>query len=196
MCMSEKVDAFRATLTRAVASGVVRSEFGTVPGGSEYLRLGCPGGFHPPAPFWRLEAAQAPIVMYFGFVPNFTPADLMCKVVAQGEAVPDGAGASVQFNGDLSYRAVAPGVWALCHHGRVTVRHSVSRARLLSALDEAAPGVSRFFGGLDVRAWPLELGRTDGLPAMLDATLVWAYGLEQAKRSLRGEGLLPPLLPA
>jgi hypothetical protein len=190
--MHENAEAFHQILDAALATLPQMTSLGRVVG-TDTLHFGAPSGSHREATFWRFERGGSPHVLHFGFVPNFTPHDLMCKVSLAGEMPSDGAGASIQFNGSESFRAVAGGGIGIQHHGRVTVTHAISRADLVARMTEVAPEVVGHFGGIDERRFPLALGTTSDLPSLVDSLLVWCFGVEQVKRSLREQPLLPPL---
>jgi hypothetical protein len=130
--------------------------------------------------------------MTFAFYDNFTHDDLICKVGPIGETA--GTGATIQFNGNESMVACGTRVVALCHHGLITVRHRISRAQLVETIIKKAPDAVQQLGGLDSEeGWPLQLGTTADFPELIDRIFVYAYSVEQAKRSLRGENPLPRL---
>lgn len=190
--MHENAEAFHQILDAALATLPQTTPLGRVVG-TDTLRLGAPSGSHEEAEFWRFECRESPHTLHFGVVPNFTPHDLMCKVSLSGEMPAVGAGASIQFNGNESFRAIGGGDIGIEHHGLVTVGQRISRANLVARVTEVAPEVVRHFGGIDERKFPLALGTTSDLPALVDALLVWCFGVEQVKRSLREQPLLPPL---
>jgi len=137
--------------------------------------------------------------MLFSFYSNFTEADLICKVVARGESVAPGAGATIQFNGDDCI-VVDGARLSLQHSGRVTVKAALGRAKLVEAIRDSAPEADDALGGLDAaHGWPLRLGSLQDLAALLQRLEVYAFAVEQAKRSIRREPLLPtsvaPALP-
>ena len=129
--------------------------------------------------------------MLLGFQKNFTPDDLFCKVIPIGEDLYEGAGASVQFNGDIC-TADEAGEVVLTHPGRVTVTSAVSRADLINAIRRVAPDADSALGGLDpAHGWPLRLGDTANVSALPDRLFIYGYAVEQAKRSMRNESSLP-----
>ena len=132
--------------------------------------------------------------MLFAFYQNFTPNDLICKVLAAGQDVRPGEGASIQFNADRCVRAAGRKAWGLAHHGRVTAGETISRDRLVHPIAGVVPAARQLLGDLTLKsAWPVTLGRTSDPAAMLDRLFVYAYCVEQGKRSIRSEKLLPSL---
>ena len=86
--MTEKAsDVLRRCFSASLASFPFATAFGRVVS-IEPLQLGAPSGSHPGATFWRYEARATPHVFHFGFVPNFTPDDLMCKVSIEVRRAP------------------------------------------------------------------------------------------------------------
>lgn len=188
--MREHAEAFRRILETALKSLPQKTALGSIVG-TEILRLGAPSKTHDEASFWRFESARTSHVLHFGFVNNFTPHDLMSKVSVAKEMPRHGAGASIQFNGDEAICQVEGGHLCLQHHGRVTVTHAIKRSDLIAQLAEVSPETIAHFGGIDEQHWPLRLGTTADLPTLIDNVFVWSFGVEQAKRSLRNEPLLP-----
>jgi len=115
-------------------------------------------------------------------------------VSTRDETPRNGAGASIQFNGDECFHPLADGNISVSHHGRVTVTHAIKRVDLVARIVDVAPETVRHFGGIDAVRWPIPLGSTADFPALIDNLFVWSCGVEQAKRSMRGESLLPSMV--
>lgn len=127
--------------------------------------------------------------MLFAFYDNFTPDDLICKIVVKERTPTDGEGATLQFNGN-EITEDGDGNPLLSHRGRVTVGGAIARAELLERISAHALEASDALGGI---GFPLILGSPSIPGTMLDRLFLYAYAIEQAKRSLRGESALPPL---
>lgn len=183
---------FRGIVTAWASSAAQTTPAGRLVGTQQNINFGFPAGGHGDIPCWTYAPRGAALVMHFGFYSNFTPDDLICKVSTSADSFRRGIGASLQFNSGLSVEADP---LRLVHSGRVTVRTSVARATLLDEMEKTAPHAVRTLGINGVDAWPIEIGRTSDLPTMLDRLFLYAYAIEQAKRSIRREAILPPLLP-
>lgn len=156
-------------------------------------QFGFRGGNHEPIACWIYRPDGSELEMRFGFYENFTPDDLICKVVPIGARIPQGEGASIQLNADQSLRARRDGELILEHSGLVTVAGKRrSRADLLKAIGQTAPDTLTNLGGLN---WPYTIGSTDDLKQLLDTLFVYAFCIAQAKRFFRGDRLLPASLP-
>lgn len=185
---------FRKYLSTEFAVRPYGCHEGTVVARAGELGLGYPGGHHEPISCWIYERKDADLDLLFGFYSNFTPDDFVTKVLNRGSVPEDGAGASVQFNGDLSVLAGAqPGRLALVHHGKVTLRTGVKRSQLVAEIERIAPRAADRLGLIGRAAWPLVIGDTGNLPQLMDRLFTYAYAVEQAKRSWRREPLLPSL---
>lgn len=88
--------------------------------------FGSKGGGHGELHCWVYQRRDTDLEMLFAFYDNFTPDDLICKVVDAGAGVRPGEGASIQFNADRCVRSVGYRAWELTHHGRVTAGEAIS----------------------------------------------------------------------
>lgn len=156
------------------------------------IRFGFPGGRHEEAECWEYRCSDEPLRMFFGFYENFTKYDLICRVVSVDEEIRPGSGATLQFNSDETVSGVPP---VLHHHGRITVRSAITRARLCELFHELAPTAALEFGIAATTRWPVTIGSINNCSQLVDRLFLYAYGVEQAKRSLRGETGLPALGP-
>lgn len=186
---------FRADLTAYLASSPTSAR-GAVLKKSRPVRFGYPGGNHRDSRVWVYRPRGVPhLEMVIGFFKNFTPDDLICKVIESGETITDGSGASIQFNANRCM-TVNSGEVALQHTGEVTLGTRLARADLLDGLRARAPqaylelGGDTFFG-----SWPVLLGTVKAPGTLLDNLFLYAYGVEQVKRHRRGEGPLPAWEP-
>jgi hypothetical protein len=128
--------------------------------------------------------------MYFAFYRNFTPHDLICKVAEAEEEIRAGSGATLQFNASKTLRGPTP---TLYHHGNTTVGTRMSRRRLIRDMRRLAPVSAASFDLSEWTTWPVLLGSSDDIDGLLDALFVYAYGIEQVKRNVRGDPRLPPI---
>jgi hypothetical protein len=160
------------------------------------VQFGAPSGSHEDTDCWIYHHGGSGLEMLFAFYSNFTPNDLICKVIRPGQEVLSGEGASVQFNANQSVAESEANVFTLSHHGRVTIGRPIERETLLNAMQEAAPQAIEMLGGLQEACpnWTVVLGNTRNVGLLIDRMFFYAYGVEQAKRSLKQEELLPPLM--
>lgn len=185
---NEVAERLHWTLNKALQPLPLATRLGRVVGLDE-LSLGFPGGSHRSAPFWRFEPVRSPVIFHFGFVPNFSWDDLMCKVSPAGLPPAVGTGASVQLNGLKSFLVEGEFI-AVAHSGSVTLGHALSRETLAADMTRLAPDVVAHFGGLQERWWPLALGSTASIPDLVDNLFLWSSGVEQVKRAHREESQL------
>lgn len=184
---------FRMTITNALAQRPLPTRAGEVQLPIREMLFGYRGGSHGFTPCWIYRRTGVDIEMMFGFYNNFTPDDLICKVLAINEEFHDGSGASLQFNGDVS-TADEHGSVALSHSGRVTIGSAIGRGNLVEAIRAAAPDAVDALGGLDgEHGWPLRLGTTSDVSSLLDRLFLYVYAVEQAKRWIREDPPLPSL---
>lgn len=187
---------FRQLLEAALSVRPFQTDQGVVTVETREIVFGSPAGAHESARCWIYKPHGAPVEMVFGFYANFTPHDLITKVVTPNVEIGPGIGASIQFNSDECI-TFEEGHFSLHHHGRVTVGHGRSRAALVTCINEQAPDADRMLGGLNpAHGWPLNLGNTSHLGDLIDRLFLYSYAVEEAKRTWRGENLLPPLGPA
>ena len=183
---------FRAAVEQALRTLPILTPAGRVAPSTVDVHMGYPGGSHDIEPAWVYERAGTTLEMAFRFYENFTPNDLICKVVVAGEYPQSGEGASVQFNSD---RCVVASELAhtLVHHGEVTVRTRVTRTMLVRAIEEICPREMDLAGikNSNPSSWPVRIGTSADVPGLLDNLFVFAYCIEQAKRRLRNESPLP-----
>ncbi len=153
------------------------------------IEFGFPGGSHDPADCWVYKRTGTSLEMLFGFYDNFTPNDLICKVIEIGEQIEPGTGGTIQFNSKLCVSLSSSGSLTLSHHGLVAVirricRHTLERAIKIVAETQWNILIS------GKSPWPLEIGTTADISSMLDDLFQSAYCVEQAKRKIRQR---PPL---
>ncbi len=184
---------FRQLLEAALSVRPFQTDQGVVTVETREIVFGSPAGAHESARCWIYKPHGAPVEMVFGFYANFTPHDLITKVVTPNVEIGPGIGASIQFNSDECI-TFEEGHFSLHHHGRVTVGHGRSRAALVTCINEQAPDADRMLGGLNpAHGWPLKLGNTSHLGALIDRLFLYSYAVETAKRMWRDENLLPNL---
>lgn len=187
-------ESFRAAIEVALDARPLGTPEGVVRGARRIASFGSPGGMHDSVDAWVYERRGSPLVMWFGFYSNFTPNDLICKVMRAGDTPEPGVGASIQFNGDECVAFGRSSGYALTHHGRVTVGTAVSRQRLAEAMRSADESAAADLGiAGDTTWWPIRIGETDQIGPLLDRLFRYAYLVEQAKRELREEAPLPVL---
>ncbi len=156
--------------------------------------FGYPGGAHEGTNCWVYSSKLGDLEMLFSFYSNFTRDDLIVKVIPAGRIIEDGEGATIQFNGERSLEPTHGSNIVLSHHGRVTVRTSVSRDRLVATMKSVATSGYLLLGGSSFgKGWPFIVGDTGNLKGLLDRLFLYAYCIEQAKRQFRGEPLLGSL---
>ena len=182
---SESAERFHWALNKGLERLPLATRLGRVVGGDE-LSFGFPAGHHRSSTFWRFEPIRGSVMFHFGFVPNFSWDDLMCKVSPVGPLPDKGAGASIQLNGLKSF-TVDGDVVSVSHSGSVTLGQALSRETLSAELSKLAPDVVAHFRGLQGRWWPVSLGSTASLPELLDNLFLWSLGVEQVKRAFRDE---------
>lgn len=181
---------FRAMLEEALRARPYETECGAVMSWTEVVGFGHPGGNHEPTTCWRYQHRSAGLDMLFGFYRNFSPNDLICKVVtARGKPAP-GEGASIQLNGDESVFVSERDDLVLRHHGLLTVGTRLARTDLLALIIDAAPSEARVLGIADEKAWPFRIGLASRPAALLDRLFDYTFVIEQAKRRRRGEPAL------
>lgn len=184
---------FMDALTKYLNRGP-ETEGGMIVPGKTGVRFGYPGGFHEPTSCWAYEPSGMPeLTMLFDFFSNFTPYDLICKVIPTGDEIAPGAGASIQFNASRCV-SVHNGNLTFGHYGQVNANGTISRPALVAGFRNLAPVAFRELGGDEFfSSWPVVLGALSDPGALLDNIFLYAYGVEQVKRAKRGDGPLPPL---
>lgn len=188
---------FRQELTTWLRQRPRETPVGRIQESTCRLAFGYPSGDHGEVDCWIYRRNPEPLEMYFAFYQNFTDDDLLCKVMPVGGVMRPGEGATIQFNGDECMKASGTGAVNLWHHGRVTVRHAISRAKLVETITVAAPEGLTYLRKLDPeQGWPLLIGGLDDPSSLVDQMFIYAYCIEQAKRYLRGEVALPRLSTA
>jgi hypothetical protein len=171
---------------RATVGGVVQAAMRS-------LTFGAPSGSHGDALYWVYSRTATELEMCFAFYVNFTQDDLLCKIFRAGEVPKDGQGASIQFNGEKCMENLGPEI-GFYHDGRVTLTHPIGRQTLVETIAQsAADGMDLLGGPNTLKEWPFEVGTTKDLAGLIDRLFLYAYCIEQAKRTLRGEGALPRL---
>lgn len=186
-------EAFRESFTKFLASRPTTAA-GEVRKKQRSIAFGYPGGNHGAIECWEYRRNDAAPRMYLAFHRNYTPNDLIVKVADEGQELPPGCGASVQFNANYCVHRESPRVLALVHRGVVTVGSAISRARLIGAMQAAAPGALATLGGLiPDRDWPHRLGDLRSPGALLDQIFLYGYCVEQGKRHLQALDPLAPL---
>jgi hypothetical protein len=185
---------FRAGFESGLRNLPLETPLGRVLAQRVAINMGYPGGSHEEVAARHYVSSDKRLAMLFGFYSNFTPHDLICKVVPAGTYPEIGDGASVQFNSDRCVREVN-GAWTLVHHGDVTVGTRIARATLVDHMLRRAGHVMAMLGVPNEEAivWPLTLGSLADLSSLIDRVFCYAYCVEQAKRELRSEVPLPEL---
>ena len=183
---------FRDELKQALAVRPYNTPQGEVVTTMVDVLMGYPGGTHNVPPAWVYRHDDSGLEMVFQFYENFTVYDLVCKVINPGQYPTSGEGASVQFNSESCIKSVPPYV-ALVHRGRVTVGSAIARHQLINLMSTACSQAMRSVGlSASPRSWPISLGNTGDVGTLLDRIFLYAYCVEQAKRTIRHERLLPP----
>ena len=138
-------EAFRRQFEAFVAKRPFETPQGQVLGGTAGVFLGSPRGGHKVPPMWRYRHSAAPIEMLFQFYSNFSKHDVICKVTESGIYPHAGQGASVQFNGHLSFALDGNSI-AMRHHGLFTIRKRIARPRFVELMYAAAPQTAAILG--------------------------------------------------
>lgn len=188
-------DIFQTSVEAALAKLPYPTPAGRVSPTLTPIHLGFPGGSHEVASAWIYQRAATNLEMVFRFYTNFTPHDLICKVVAAGKYPQSGEGASVQFNAARCVQARGS-ARQLVHSGETTVKTRLARPRLVETLERVCPREMDLAGikNGSSKSWPVTIGSTNDIPALLDRVFVFAFCIEQAKRHLRSEPALPSML--
>lgn len=153
------------------------------------VRFGCPEGTHGDITAAVHRDPGSGLELVVGFIELFTPDDVICKVVPPGDYPRKSEGASIQLNAERCLVAEDRTV-KLVHHGRVAAGGTISRARLCEVMSELCPDEMVRAGIADEDSWPITLGSTADIPALLERLFVYAYCIEQVKRFKRDQ---PPL---
>ena len=165
---------FRRIFENAFSRLPFRTPRGVVARLRREAQFGTPHGPHEPTRCWVYSAYESPFELLFAFYSNFSPDDLICKVVIAQQTMPKGEGASLQFNGNKS--VVDDGVhFILRHDGRVTIRSPIRRDELLSRIREYAPQADIALGGIE---FPFVCGTTADVGALLDRLFLYSYAIE------------------
>lgn len=184
--------AFRSTIQRALARLPLQTPNGVVLDERRTANWGYRGGKHRPVDCWVYRPLGSSTEVLFGFQDNFSPHDLMCRAQDADEVQADGRGATLQLNGHNCVLTNGRGQM-LIHSGSVTVGSAVKRARLLTLMEEHAPPAFDALFAAASKPWPIVLGTTADVPALLDRLALYAFAVEQAKRAIRGERPLPSM---
>lgn len=188
-------ETFRAQFEAALARRPFDTPRGHVPADLIDVFFGAPSRSHSVPPAWLYQRSGSDVEMVFQFYSNFTDHDLICKVVEAGGYPTAGEGASLQFNGRTSFRADGDSI-AMRHRGLVTVGAQLSRRHLVELMSASCPAAMGALEiGAEAAAWPIELGTLRNIPSLIDRLFLYAYCIEQAKRSHRGDALLPAVAP-
>ena len=189
--MITPAEQFRDEINHALAIRPYRTPQGEVVTTMVDVLMGYPGGSHDVPPAWIYQHDDSGLEMVFQFYENFTDFDLACKVINLGQYPKCGEGASVQFNSDYCVRSVPPYV-VLVHRGCVTVRSAIARNKLINMMSLACPQAMRNVGlSVSFSSWPISIGTTEDVRKLLDRLFLYAYCVEQVKRTVRHESLLP-----
>ena len=183
---------FRESVTNYLRQRPLVTRLGQVISELEATEFGYPGGSHGSVDCWIYHRSGTRLEMLFGFYSNFTPHDLICKVMEVDGQLEPGEGASIQFNSNRCVHLSPSGPLVLRHHGQVTVKRAIARSALVAtvrrvALTEWDNLISRKL------PWPLEIGSLQDMQELLDDLFMYTYCIEQAKRHLRGLVLLPKI---
>lgn len=180
---------FRANVTLTLSQLPFRTPRGVVQRTRRGAHFGTPRGGHDPLDCWVYSAYESDLELMFAFYSNFSPDDLICKIVLADQVPMDGEGATLQFNGNENVED--DGVdQILRHHGLVTVGRRIARADLLERIGVHASEADAALGGIE---FPLFCGSTADVGSLLDRLFLYSYAIEQAKRSFRQESALPAL---
>lgn len=156
--------------------------------------LGSWGGRHEVSYAWLYTRDNSRLGMIVAVFSNYSNHDILC-VVGEPSTLTCGVlphtGPTLQLNGRELYEYDGFGTVHVTHHGLVTVRSRVSRSDLLSSIRTAAPREADHLELRSLAAWPFHLGNTADPGAFLDRLFEYGYCVEQAKRQLRGDHLLP-----
>ena len=145
-------------------------------------------------PCWLYRHADTGLVLCFGFFPNFTDHDLICKVVAEGQEQSDAGSPALQVNAERCFWATANGALEITHHGSVSPEgRPITRGLLLSTMPRVAKRAVGLLGGLEDNrpGWQIRLGDTGHVAALLDRLFAYCLGVEQVKRHVLKEFPLP-----
>lgn len=194
---SSPANRFRTKLTETLGQLPFITPRGMILPTRQLAHFGTPSGAHNPLDCWVYAPRTSELHLLFAFYKNFSPDDLICKVVSADDPEVDGEGATIQFNGKEGKRnglfKDQGDVVELCHHGLITVGTPIKRQRLLELIGTHAPRANQLLNGIN---FPFRIGDTDELAAFLDRLFLYAYAIEQVKRSLRDVQPLPLLTRA
>lgn len=156
--------------------------------------LGSLGGRHEVASAWLYTRAHGRLGMLVAVFANYSNHDILC-VVGEPTNLTCGnlphTGPTLQLNGRELYEQDTSGVVHIAHHGLITVCTRVSREDLFAAIRATAPTEADRLELRSLAAWPFALGNTEAPDLFLDRLFEYGYCIEQAKRRLRGDPLLP-----
>ena len=153
----------RAKVSQFLESRPVPTKMGTVLPETRRCEFGFPGGSHTPTNCWVYGRTGTGLEMLFSFFNNFTPNDLLTKIVEAGATPMVGEGATLQFNADRCFRILSNNDIEVSHHGQVTVSRKVARRDLVAAINKGTPNA---WSALQQKIsqqtdWPLLLGMAE-----------------------------------
>ena len=184
---------FRTDVEQRFKARPLKTARGEVLAKTASALLGSPVGRHEIPPAWAYRDRQSDLEMIFQFYANFTDNDLICKVCEPRGYSKSSKGASLQFNSSYSIKPMHSTI-ALVHHGLVTVGTRLRRAALVELIDAAAPAAKALLRLPNHEfSWPIVIGTSNQVEELIDRLFLYAYCIEQAKRSYRGEERLPVL---
>ena len=153
----------------------------------ETVHFGSPGGAHEPVLCWDYRPDNIPIKMLFGFFRNYTPWDIICKVLPVEDHVKPGTGATLQLNSENSLDEYAS---ILSHSGLITVKTRIPRARLFSLICKLSPEVAEELKIDPKDTQQVTLGNVKHFSKLIDNLFSYACGVERSKSHLRNEPML------
>lgn len=184
----KKLNSFLSTLPK--------TRFGEIMQKKEYVEFGHPSGSHIGEKYFVFTDFEQKVKMYIGFFSNFTDSDLLTKITAFNDPVPNRLGASIQFNGNKCIAFNAEKRIIFQHQGLVAVRSQISRDNLSKLLNEIMP--SSFFTLFPAinNLNPVHLGSLDNLSSLLENIFLYSFAIEQVKKAVRKERTLPLVIKA
>lgn len=182
---------FRKIFTDFFDGNKVENKLGRISKEKITINPGYRLGNHGEIECWNFETYTSKVIMAFGFYSNFTKNDLICKVGTIEQITSKGIGASIQFNANKSFILNQNKKYELIHSGSITVGHSISREVLANLFNKLTYNIARRFLISDKNSWPVLIGSTTDFPKLLDNLFLYGFAMEQVKRSIRKEELLP-----
>ena len=154
--------------------------------------FGTPSGLQVDARCWVLNV-QDRVELWLTFLHEVDPVHLFARVINKDEDLSKGRGASVQFNPNecLLGDEHSEGSFLLVHSLRVNAGRSLKRDFLLDQMNLLTPDLYEALAiNLNEERTEITLGGSDDLAELVYNLFMYAYAIEQVKRSVRGQ---PPL---